>query len=288
MNDSEIGSWLDALAAILKTLLYVGIMTSTGAVFAAATLQGGSILEDAAIRAMRWGALCVIPISLLGAIVLIFRLGGQFDEATLGAVFSSNTGAAFFMQLTSAALLLALGNDESARGIRLVSAAVATLSIAFSGHAAAMGPFEAMFVFVHASAAAWWIGSLLLLRIACEKLEIATLDILVRRFSMLATQLVGALVIAGMLLIYALVGFESLPSLSAYERNLGIKLAIVALVLGIAGYNKYRLTPRLVRGDATAARSLKTMINIELAVIGAILVATAILTTYSSPHDSVS
>jgi putative copper export protein len=92
-------------------------------------------------------------------------------------------------------------------------------------------------------------------------------------------------VIAGLLLIYVLVDFETLPSLSPYEQNLAIKLALVGLVLGLATYNKFRLTPRLIAGDTAAKASLKKMIELELIVIAAVLIATAILTTYTSPHE---
>lgn len=275
---------MDTLAAILKTLLYVGILTASGAVFAAATLRIPPPLDATARRAMRFGASLLLPVALANALVLIVRLGGQFDETTLTAVFSSNFGAAFFMQVTSVALLLTLGDDDSSRGMRLVAAAVATLSIAFSGHAASIGPFEALFVLIHASAVAWWLGSLLLLKAGVVELKLIELDRILRRFSTLATQIVGGLVITGLLLIYVLVEFENFPALSDYERNLIVKLAVVAVVFGLAAYNKIRLTPRVLGGDTNAVKSLKTMINLELVVIGAVLVATAVLTTLTSPH----
>jgi putative copper export protein len=280
---------LDALAAFVRASLYAALLSGVGAVFADATLRNlgatlAGAVHAATVPIMRRGAIALIVASLLGVVVLIVRLGGQFDE-TLAAVFSSGTGAALFMQIAGATLLLTSGNEPFARGTRLASASLAVLSLAFNGHAATVGPFEGLFVFVHASAAAWWIGSLFVLRNACTKLNTHEIEGLLSRFSVLATQMIGGLVIAGLLLIYVLVDFETLPSLSPYEQNLAIKLALVGLVLGLATYNKFRLTPRLIAGDTAAKASLKKMIELELIVIAAVLIATAILTTYTSPHE---
>ena len=278
---------LDALAALIKALSYGALLTCVGAVFASATLRVPAELTTVAVRLTRNAVITLICASAAGLIVLVVRLGGHFDQATFGAVFSSSTGASLFIEITGAILLLMLGNDDSALGMRFASAALITLSLAFNGHAAVIGPFEGLFVFAHASAAAWWIGSLLLLRFTCKEMEISQTVNLLRRFSLLAARLIGGLMISGLLLIYALVGFDELPSLSAYERNLTIKLALVALVLALAAYNKFRLTARLLNGEAAAALSLRKMIDVELLLIAAVLAATSILTTYTSPHGTV-
>jgi putative copper export protein len=101
----------------------------------------------------------------------------------------------------------------------------------------------------------------------------------------MAMFLIGALLIAGLVLLTALVDFARHPLLTPYGQMIVVKLGIVILVLGLASYNKFRLTPRLLAGDRTAMASLHRMIDAELAAIGAILVATAILTTYTSPLE---
>jgi putative copper export protein len=232
------------------------------------------------------GALVTIVAALGGALLLIFRLGGQFDEPTLSAVFLSGTGAAICFQLAGSLLILfAMGADNTHRTMRLSDAALAILSFAICGHAATAGGLEGLAAFVHVSAAAWWVGSLWLLRFACAHLELAMVAALVQRFSSIAMFLVGALVIAGLLLLVALVDFARHPLLKPYGQIFVVKLGVVVLVLGLASYNRFRLTPRLLAGDRTAVASLRQMINSELAAIGAILVSTAILTTYTSPLD---
>ncbi len=108
---------------------------------------------------------------------------------------------------------------------------------------------------------------------------------LVRRFSAIAFGLVGGLVIAGLLLIGTLVEFDHDPWLSGYGQWLAVKIGIAIVALALANYNKTRLTPRLATGDALAICSLRSMIGAELVCIGAVLIATAILTTYTSPHQ---
>jgi putative copper export protein len=277
---------LDALAALTKVLLYAGLLSGTGAVFAEMTLHGSPDAVRFLAIVRRRGSLLAIVACLAGTVLLIFRLGGQFDEATLSAVFLSSVGAATCLQLAGAILLLAsTGSDSFERSTRLSNAVLAASSFVFSGHAAAAGPIDGLVAFLHVSAAAWWIGSLLLLQHACARMEFEVVVALVRRFSAIATGLIGGLVIAGLVLILVLVDFDREPWLSPYGQTLAIKISIAVLVLGLAGYNKFRLTPPLATGDPAAAAALRRMISVELVLIGAILVTTAILTTYFSPHE---
>jgi putative copper export protein len=278
---------LDALAAAAKALLYAGVLSGAGAVFAEASLRSslGAAVHFPAHVMLR-GALVTIVAALVGALLLIFRLGGQFDEPTLSAVFLSGSGAAICFQLTGSLLILvAMAMDNTERARRLSDAALATLSFAICGHAADVGGLEGAVAFVHVSAAAWWVGSLWLLRYACAHLELAVIAGLVRRFSSMAMVLIGALAVAGLVLLLALVGFARNPLISPYGQILAVKLGFVCLVLGLASYNKFRLTPRLLAGDRAAVASLQRMIEAELLAIGAILATTAILTTYTSPPE---
>lgn len=275
---------LDALAALVKALLYAGLLSCAGVVFAAATLRGVADFDSVTSWVMRRGAWLTLACSAAGAMLLVIRLGAGIDEATLSAVFLSSSGAALCLQFAGAALLLANAGDDSAHLMRLGNAGIAMLSFAFNGHAATLGITQGLVAFVHAMAAAWWIGSLWLLLWACQSIDRAQAAQLVRRFSAIALGIVGGLVLAGTVLILILVDFERLSELAGYARWLAFKVALAVGVLGIATHNKFRLTPRLASGDALAAGELRQMIRAEMAVIGAVLLATAILTTYASPH----
>jgi putative copper export protein len=274
---------LDPLAAILKALLYCALLSCVGAVIAAATLRTAD-LQQTAIRIARRGALLAIGVNVASLIVLLLRLGA-FDTDTLSAVLSSGTGAALFMQIVGAILLLTWDEDPTAGSARVAFATLALVSFAFSGHASVVGPFEGIFAFVHVVAAAWWIGSLWLLRVACRNLDQPAIADVVTRFSALAVRVIAGLVITGSLLIYALVDFEKSPWITPYVENLIRKLVFVVAVLGLASYNRFRLTPRLLGGDTAAVATLRRSIDVELVIIAGVLIATAITTTYTSPHE---
>jgi putative copper export protein len=70
---------------------------------------------------------------------------------------------------------------------------------------------------------------------------------------------------------------------SSYGRYLVLKLAVVACLVGLAGFNKLRLTPRLKAGDLRALRSLRRSIRAELILGLLILIITAALTTLTGP-----
>jgi copper resistance protein D len=278
---------LDVLAAIFRALLYAGVLSCAGTVFASRwilTPDLASNLADVATRIARRGAWLAIGASVAGALILILRLGGQFDEGTLSAVFNSGFGAATAALLAGAGLLLASPSDPTAQTMRLGNAALMTLTFALSGHAPAADLAEGLVVFVHASAAAWWVGSLLLLRHACKRSDLRVIAQAVRRFSTIAVVLVGVLVIAGLVLVRSLLDFGNAAPLSDYEKMLAVKIGIATLVFGVAAYNKLQLTPRLAAGDPTAVSSLEISINVELILIASVLAATAILTTYTSPE----
>ena len=276
---------LEALTALLQIALYAGLLSASGAVFAQSTLR--LVPDEAAhlTRIMRRGAALILCACPLIQLVLIERLGGEFDRATLTAVFASSSGAALFLQIVGAVLLLMSASDDEAVLVRLSYALLPMLGFAFSGHAAGIGPVEGSVAVVHVSLAAWWVGSLYCLRQACARWQFDRLVTVVTRFSSLAFVLTGSLVIAGLVLIMILVDFSNDPWLLPYGQILGAKLCIVGVVLGLAGYNRRRLTPRLLASDSTAVKTLHRTINVELALIAAVLAVTAILTTYTSPHD---
>jgi putative copper export protein len=277
---------LDALAALLKAVLYTGVLSCAGGVFAQATLRPPSDSAHVLSQLVRRGAALTILAAVASAGCLFLRLGAGVDTATLSAVFLSSAGAALCLQIAGAGLLLvAADSDASTGATQLSNAALVTASFAFNGHAAANGLTSGIVVFLHVSLAAWWVGSLWVLRDACNRGQSEAVAALVQRFSAMAFGLVGALVIAGLLLVGTLVEFDRDPWLSGYGQLLAVKIGVASVALALAGYNKFRLTARLSSADTLAVRSLHRMIGAELVCIGAVLVATAILTTYTSPHE---
>lgn len=276
---------LEALTVLLKIALYAGLLCASGAVFVQATLRPLPAELEHLTRIVRRGAALILAACPLLALVLILRLGGAFDGPTLSAVFASSSGAALCLQVTGAVLLLTTASDDEAVVMRLSYALLPMLGFAFSGHAAGIGPVEGSVSVVHVSMAAWWLGSLLHMWRGCVHWPFERLVTVLARFSSMAFVLTGVLVIGGLVLVMILVDFSADPWLSLYGWILGAKLCVAGVLLALAGYNRRRLTPRLLAGNSAAVTALRTTMSVELALIAAVLTITAILTTYASPHD---
>lgn len=277
---------LDALAALAQALSYCGVLCGAGAVLAAATLQPDSSAAAMLARLIRGGAWLTIAATLVGLGILVLRLGDSLDASILEAVLMSNVGAAAGLRLSGAVLLLVTPvahDDAFGRGMHISAAVLVLASFVFSGHAAATGLWPGIIAALHVAAAGWWVSSLLAMRAAFSRSDGAAVS-LVRRFSALAVLVIGVLTVAGSVLIVALLDFTPFQ-LTPYARNLAIKLAFVLLVLGLAAYNRFALTQRVLASDCVAILRLRRAVDIELLLMGAVLVATAIMTTYTSPHE---
>lgn len=275
---------LDQLAALAEAVLYGALLSAAGVPLAAAWLRAPAVIGRYATGITRRAAGLVILASAAITVLLFARLEGALDDPTLGALFNSGAGAALALQLSGAALMFAPVDDESGDSWRSSASLAMTASFAFNGHAAAVGVTTGLLATVHAVAAAWWIGSLWLLRRACVTADIDDVVRLVDRFSALAVRVVAGLIVAGVVLIGILIDFERSPWLTDYVLVLGSKLALVGLVLALAIYNRFRIARRL-RDDAAAAVQLRKTITAELLVIGAVLGVTAVLTTFFSPVE---
>jgi putative copper export protein len=62
-----------------------------------------------------------------------------------------------------------------------------------------------------------------------------------------------------------------------------MKLVLFSLLMALAAWNKWRLTPALAAGDARAALALQRSISAEIILIAVVLSLTATLTTLYSP-----
>ncbi len=169
----------------------------------------------------------------------------------------------------------------------LALAAVATL--AWSGHAGAseggIGILHRASDIVHVIAASAWLGTLALLLLAIARLDTLNAELIAAlgRFAVTGTLIVGALILSGIVNLWAIVGFKALPALVAtdYGRMLILKLLLFAAMLGFAAYNRWRLVPRLERSANEGARSLRASVSLEAAAAVGVILAVAVLGTQS-------
>lgn len=206
------------------------------------------------------------------------------DPAALGYVVQSTSlGMAHLVRaglamVGVAALVMGRGRRlGEAVGILALSGAVA--SFAWSGHGAAsegsIGLLHLVADVAHALAACVWIGALagfclLLIRPAAR--EAARTARSLAGFAFIGTVTVAVLVITGLINAAFLIGAGGLGLVpgSTWGLLLIAKLALFAVMVGLAAHNRFTLTPALSRAaetqDDTAdvARRLRTSIGMEM------------------------
>lgn len=161
----------------------------------------------------------------------------------------------------------------------------------FTGHAAGQEALRSISLLadaVHVWAAGGWVGGLtvvLYLEWCWRRADPqgrSLLPELVPAFSPVAMACVGTLVLTG-----TFAAWRELPDVAAlaftgYGRTLLLKLALVAVVLGLGGLNFRYLTPRL--GTQAGNTQLRRAATVELLVAQLVLIVTAVLVR-TSPMD---
>ena len=232
--------------------------------------------------------------ALIGLAVLALRFGiraarisgmglsGAIDPMMLGFVWDSPLGAAAIWRGAGELLVVAL----LIRGIvglsaGLIGALLIAVSYTFVGHS--LGDprwLLASLLTLHLLAAAFWIGALLPLRHAVGQPEGARL---LHRFGNVASLTVALLVVVGLIFAWLMTGsFSNLLS-TAYGKTLLAKLGVVSGLMALAALNKWRFVPALASGTPTAVPHLRRSIQIEAIAVLLILMATATLTSITTP-----
>ena len=232
--------------------------------------------------------------ALIGLAVLALRFGiraarisgmglsGAVDPMMLGFVWDSPLGAAAIWRGVGELLVVAL----LIRGIvglsaGLIGALLIAVSYTLVGHS--LGDplwLLASLLTLHLLAAAFWIGALLPLRHAVGQPEGARL---LHRFGNVASFTVALLVVVGLIFAWLMTGsFSNLLS-TAYGWTLLAKLGVVSGLMVWAALNKWRFVPALASGTPAAVPHLRRSIQIEAIAVLLILLATATLTSITTP-----
>ncbi len=277
------------IAFVLDRAVYSAALLGTaGLVFFIWLVTRAEAAEDKQLRRILGaGTAIAAPTALLavgleGALLQAGPPGALFSaEAWLTAAESTLAVSLLVGLVGLAALVLAL--LVLPRSVRWPAAGLAAItmvgSLTLTGHAATADPRWAMSaaLAVHAAMIAFWIGSLVALAVLLSNDEPVTLAPLIRRFSGLAVPVVALLAGAGLVL--AAVQLGSLHGLvgTHYGRLLLLKLAVFAALLGLATWNKLRLTPALREGSTAALRQLRLSVRLELGCVAVILLVTAFM-----------
>jgi len=228
---------------------------------AACVLVGLQLLVEPAHLALDWSAIA--------------------DPAMLR--LAADSAATWALALRGLGLVCILGG-RGGTALRLAGIAAVLVSFSLSGHTvghehqAALGAI----LILHVAIVAFWLGALAPLRCVLLREAAGPAAQLLREFSRFAVWLVPVIALAGLsLALLLLPDFASL--LQPYGLLLLAKVGLFAVLMGIAGVNRLRLVPALMRGDPGAAAPLVRSISIEWFLICGVLAVTAVMTGSFSP-----
>ncbi|TKZ15449.1 copper-binding protein [Shimia litoralis] len=277
----------EVAAIIAKLMLYIGFAGSTGLVMVriafstlVAPLGDRMRMQSVYLAALALGA-SVVGFMLRGA-ALTGGADGMIDPEMLGLLWTTPVGDALICRIIGAAMII-WGEFISRVGkwVALVGGIVAFWSFTNIGHVPDLGQSGIrLLLLLHLLGVAFWVGILGPLRNLSQQSEhLDNAALLGHRFGQVAAAIVPVLILAGILMAWLLLGdLETLGS-TVYGQTLLAKVVLVGVVLALAAINKLRIVPAMQDGDATVAKRLVRSIEIETAVILAVLAATATLTS---------
>ncbi|MFO1468404.1 MAG: CopD family protein [Steroidobacteraceae bacterium] len=285
----------DVVAALLKTVLYATTFAGAGGVLFV-LLCRQQLLPTEIRRLARFFGICfvlAVLVSGLRVMQLAAELSGDadgmLDQTYVGLVLQAGERSAVLQRLVGLVLAAFVFSRRSIlRSVSGLGALLAATSIVWVSHAHASprpaGPM--LLEAVHLAGIAFWLGALVpLWLIAAQDARGHRIAAAAMRFGRAAVPAIGLLLLAGLAWLWQLLGSSQAAWHSDYARLMVLKLVFVAALLGLGALNKFRLTPRLARGDRGAARQLRRSIQFEILLAATILTVTATMTTLTGPPD---
>lgn len=288
---------MDGLSTI-DGLTLLAILTKASGYGAALLAMGGALFSFvfftapadlrrfthgiAVAAALMMVVLLAVQFGIRAARISGMGLAGMLDSMMLGFVWQSPLGTAALWRVAGAVLIMGLffgGRLGSSLGI--LGAVLIAISYTSVGHS--LGEprmFLAVLLGVHLLTVAFWVGALAPLhRVAAHSSN----ALLLEQFGRVASVAVPILVLAGGTFAFLMSGTLSRLTETAYGWGLFAKVVIVCGLLALAALNKLRLVPALVAGQSSASAALRRSIRMEAVAVLLILLATAALTTVTTP-----
>ena len=282
----------DVISAILRALSFVLLFQAAGvAIFVA---MFGRRLASSLVPVRRLGraaALAAIVLAAghyaLEAARMAGEMSGMWDPTLQGMAWNSPARAALICRLLGL-LLIAVGLRRGSSRWTIVAvggAVLATGAFTLTGHTSVNVHRTALaaLLMLHLLVVAFWFGALGPLYTASWRETPARAADIIERFTAVATWLVPAILLAGIVMAVLL-----LPNLQALSEPYGelliAKVVGFAALMGLAAANKWRFGPALVRGPAQSGRWFRRSVVAEYVLIAVVLTITAVMTSFFSPE----
>jgi putative copper export protein len=283
----------DTLSVILRSASFVALFQAAGmALFLA---MFGRQLEASLSAMQRIAKLSAIAAGVLlvghyalEAARMAGDMSGMLDPSLQMMAMHSAVGAVLAVRLLG---LFALAIAVGRRGVvgttlSVIGAGIVAASFTLTGHTVA-NPQRwvlAPLLTIHVIIVAFWFGALLPLYLACTRETPVIAGQVTEAFSKLALRIVPGILVAGLLLGFALI--RHLAELrTGYGLSLVAKFAGFVVLMGLAAVNKWRLGPAIAGGDARVLTSFRRSLGAEYALICVVLSITAVMTTFYSPES---
>jgi putative copper export protein len=290
--------WL-VIATIFKAITYGATFTASGGVIFCDLFRNQLSKSEAKtikrfIIIVTWIAILT---SFLRILVTNIILSGEFsavyDLALARMVLESNEGVATGLRLVSLIAILSLSSNkfyDQFESVLLFAAILAATSFSLVGHAGevsmkyGLGLIPQGLLLLHLIAVAFWVGALWPLRMLTMSNDRFRVAKIMHDFGSIAVIFVSVLIVAGVFLIWLLLGKLDLLWTTEYGQLMLTKLATVSLLLAMAAINKLLITPKLLsQNNKSEMGILRKSINLEIALVGLILFVTASFTTLVGP-----
>lgn len=271
---------------VVRALTYGASLMAAGGALFLVLFAGHAVVDTAALRRSTAAAVALATLSTVVGSVLqsMILTGGFLDVPGLGSALASGVLGSGLLRLGGlAAITVGLLRPRDLLALGVPGAVMVAGSFALTGHTAPHGAawLSALLVF-HLLAAAFWIGAFRPLAAATRHADRGGVARLMTRFSGMAVALVPALVAAGLVMGWHLVGGWAALATTAYGWALLAKVAAVAAMLGLAVLNKMRLAPALERDERAPARLRRSIVG-EGVLAAGVFALTAALTSVPPP-----
>ena len=269
----RVALWLGKLGLNLGLALGIG-----GVAFAAWVAPLPTAARRAIAGFLALGLLSLpVAFAAQGLDALALPLSGALQPAAWQAAAASSFGRTALIAALAllVALIVLFISSRSGRLLAVLAWLGVGAALAASGHASAAEPqmLARPAVFLHTVGMAGWAGALLPLALALRQPDGA---LALQRFSRRIPLLLLLILLSGLAL--AIVQVERPQALltTPYGLVLTGKLALVAGLIGLGTFNRYRLTGAVIFGRASARTLLIRIIAAEIAIIIAILAVVAL------------
>lgn len=281
---------IDTVRALLNAVLYGAALVAIGAAWFARRWQSGAV-GRLAHRGAIVGLAAVVPVAAARVVELDGSWSALADGDAWRRTLDGPIGLSILLLTLGLATLVIAGLRPATTSpwISLVGSTLVVAGFCLDGHTRSATPAVLVIAadLIHVAAAAVWLGGIAALTVArrsddSTRWRVHTIDV-----STHAIWAVAAVTAAGVAMAITIAPSVDSITSTRWGATLTVKVVLVAGLVGLGAYNRFRVLPRLASQTNSdgAGTTLRHTLRAELALFAAILIATGTLVD-SAPTDT--